>query len=240
MHQHCYSNGYFRPVNPFDLGADRTLCTGDSIQLDADNPGLAHAWSTGTTAESIIVRTSGTYSVTVSNGGLCKKTDLINITFITPPSVSLGPDTAYCQGSSPVLDAGIVPSGFQYKWSSGEVNRQIHPTTSGTYSVSIYRDQCSKSDTINIEFEEAPNINLNPVYALCSENGDSVVLDGGIANSYLWLPFGKTTQSITVFTEGIYSLTAKSKHGCESTASALIQDICEARVYVPNIFFTKW
>jgi len=226
----------FAPVNPFDLGADKTLCTGDSVQLDAQNPGLTHTWSTGATSQSIVIKISGTYSVTVSNSGLCQKSNQVNITFITPPAVSLGPDTTYCQGSNPVLDAGIVPSGFQYKWSTDEINRQIHPTTSGTYSVSIYKDQCQRSDTINIVFEEAPDISLNPVYALCSENGDSVVLDGGIADSYLWLPTGQTTQSINVFTEGIYTLTAKSIHGCESTLSTLIQDICEARVFVPNIF----
>ncbi|WP_045467196.1 T9SS C-terminal target domain-containing protein [Sporocytophaga myxococcoides] len=226
----------FAPVNSFDLGTDKTLCTGDSIQLDAGNPGLTHSWSTGATLQTIVVKTSGTYSVTVSNGGLCQKSDQINITFITPPIVSLGPDTTYCQGSSPVLDAGVVPSGFQYKWSSGEINRQIHPTISGTYIVSVYKDQCQGSDTIKIEFEAAPNISLNPVFGLCSENGDSVILDGGTANSYLWLPSGQTTQSITVFTAGLYSLTAKSEHGCESTASALVQDICEARVFIPNIF----
>ncbi|MBO9703550.1 MAG: gliding motility-associated C-terminal domain-containing protein [Sporocytophaga sp.] len=226
----------FAPVIPFDLGIDKTLCTGDSIQLDAQNPGLTHAWSTGATSQSIVIKTSGIYSATVNNNGLCQKSDQITITFITPPSVSLGPDTTYCEGSSPVLDAGIVPSGFQYKWSTNEINRQIHPTTSGTYSVAIYSDQCQRSDTINIEFEKAPDVSLNPTYALCSENGDSVLLDGGIADSYLWLPGGQTTQSITVFTEGIYYLTAKSEHGCESTVNTLIEDICEARVFVPNIF----
>jgi gliding motility-associated-like protein len=226
----------FAPVAPVELGPDKTICSGESVTLDAGNTGLTYTWSTGATSQSIEVQTSGTYSVSVSNNGLCQKSDQITVTVITPPIVSLGPDTTYCQGATPVLDAGNVPSGFQYKWSSGEINRQIHPRTSGSYSVVVYKDQCQQSDTITIVFEEAPELSLEPVYSICSENGDSVVLDGGIAFSYLWKPTGETTQTITASKEGIYSLTAKSEHGCANTVSTEIQNICEARVFVPTIF----
>ena len=57
-------------VNPLPdvfLGNDTTLLEGDSILLDAGNPGATYLWSTGDTTRTIIVNETGTYSVVVTN-----------------------------------------------------------------------------------------------------------------------------------------------------------------------------
>jgi hypothetical protein len=49
------------------LGNDTTIMQGESIVLDARNPGSSYLWSTGATTRTITVSTTGTYAVTVTN-----------------------------------------------------------------------------------------------------------------------------------------------------------------------------
>jgi hypothetical protein len=49
------------------LGNDTTILQGQSLVLDAGNPGSEYLWSTGETTQTIVVNTSGTYSVNVTN-----------------------------------------------------------------------------------------------------------------------------------------------------------------------------
>jgi cyclophilin family peptidyl-prolyl cis-trans isomerase len=51
-----------------NLGADRILQEGDSIILDAGNPGCAYLWSTGAVSQTIIADTTGNYWVKVTKG----------------------------------------------------------------------------------------------------------------------------------------------------------------------------
>lgn len=50
-----------------DLGPDTAILQGESLTLDAGNPGSGYLWSTGATTQTIVVSQAGTYSVTVSN-----------------------------------------------------------------------------------------------------------------------------------------------------------------------------
>ncbi|MCF6172048.1 MAG: T9SS type A sorting domain-containing protein [Bacteroidales bacterium] len=50
-----------------NLGNDTTIIQGQSIILDAGNNGSLYLWSTGDTTQTIVVTTSDTYSVDVSN-----------------------------------------------------------------------------------------------------------------------------------------------------------------------------
>jgi hypothetical protein len=56
-----------KPLPDVFLGNDTTLMEGDSILLDAGNPGALYLWSTGDTTQTIIVNETGYYSVVVTN-----------------------------------------------------------------------------------------------------------------------------------------------------------------------------
>lgn len=49
------------------LGNDTTILQGQTLLLDAGNPGSQYLWSTGSTSQTILVSVSGTYSVIVTN-----------------------------------------------------------------------------------------------------------------------------------------------------------------------------
>ena len=50
-----------------DLGNDTVINQGDTLVLDAGNPGSEYRWSTGDTTQTITVTTTGYYSVSVKN-----------------------------------------------------------------------------------------------------------------------------------------------------------------------------
>jgi hypothetical protein len=58
-----------------DLGPDSTICVGQSLALDAGNPGSSYIWSTGATAQNITVDAENLYAVTVTNSVGCSATD---------------------------------------------------------------------------------------------------------------------------------------------------------------------
>jgi hypothetical protein len=63
------------------LGNDTILQIGQTITLDAGNPGSAYLWSTGATTQTLLVTVTGTYSVVVTNA--CgSDTDEIEVTVL--------------------------------------------------------------------------------------------------------------------------------------------------------------
>lgn len=102
------------------LGNDTTLCQ-DSLLLSAFNAGASYLWSTGATSSSIYAATSGTYSVTASQGGLCTVTDSIVVTILQQPIFLSSPsDQDACQGNlllTAQVDTGVV----QWLDSAGQV-----------------------------------------------------------------------------------------------------------------------
>ena len=102
-----------------NLGNDTTILAGDSITLDAGNPGSSYLWSTGETTQTIKADSSGTgygsrnYSVKVNNTPSCSSSDDIVVTFTYPDGMN-GVDD-----SSPV---SVYPNPF---------NDLLHLTATG-------------------------------------------------------------------------------------------------------------
>jgi len=182
------------------LGNDTTLCIGQSLTLNASNPGATYQWSTGANTQIINVTTNGTYWVNVSQGA-CTGTDTIIVNFVAGPVVNLGNDTTLCSGQPITLDAGNP--GDTYLWSNGAFTQTIIPTTSGIYWVHVTSNgNCVATDSIHVTFTPLPVVNLGPDQALC--NGNTATFDAGNpGDTYIWST-GANTQTITVSTAGTY------------------------------------
>jgi len=185
-----------------NLGNDTSICPGSFLQLDAGNTGSTYLWSTGSTNQNIIVASTGLYWVTVDNGN-CVNSDSILVDF-QPLNVNLGNDTMLCGITSYTLNAGNIGSSFQ--WSTGDSSQTISVTSSGVYFVTVTNSTCMDFDSISIVFSSPPVISLGSDTTLCP--GTSLTLDAGNPGAcYLWST-GANTQSITVTSEGNYSVLA--------------------------------
>ncbi len=215
-----------------DLGADTSLCEGELLVLDAENPGATYEWNDGSTDQTLTVTESGSYWVLVDNG-ICENPDTIDVTY-SSVLVDLGDDTTLCAAASLLLDAG---PGFSYLWNDGATTQTITVTIADTYSVTITDGVCSSFDEIEVDFS-TPVCNfdgnpLNGCLALTVNFSDLSVADGGTITSWYW-SFGDGSISTdpnpihTYTTAGTFdvSLTITTSNGC--TASQTFVDYISA------------
>lgn len=190
------------PLPTVDLGPDTVLCTGQLLLLDAGNPDADPLWNTGETTQVILPTTSGTYSVTITDGP-CVASDEVTVTFDPLPE-DLLQDVTVCEDQSVTLDAGNP--GCTYIWNNAATTQSIHPTVGGTYSVTVTTpESCSATFTAEVAFVAHPVVELGPDTVLCQ--GDVLTLDAGDqGTSYAWST-GAQTPTIDVLNSGQYSVT---------------------------------
>lgn len=70
------------PLPVVNLVADSTFCSGDSVLLDAGNPGGSYIWSTGATTQTVTINSTGLIAVTVT-AQVCTASDSINMIELT-------------------------------------------------------------------------------------------------------------------------------------------------------------
>ncbi|MCF8370175.1 MAG: T9SS type A sorting domain-containing protein [Bacteroidales bacterium] len=174
------------------LGADKNICDGSLMTLDAHNPGANYAWSTGMLTQTIEVDLPGTYSVTITNdcGVLI---DTIILSPLDIPNVDLGPDITICEGSPGILDA-TVPN-CTYVWSSGQMLNQIAVYAGGSYFVTVTNECGDNFDDIYVYADqELLNLNIGNDTAVCS----GFVLDCGYPNMEYYWSNNESTQQIVI------------------------------------------
>ncbi|MCB0643180.1 MAG: hypothetical protein KDC44_16140, partial [Phaeodactylibacter sp.] len=186
-----------------DLGPpQQELCDGETLLLDATNPGASYTWQDGSNAPTFLVQQAGSYSVTVSNG--CGAvSDTVEVSYNSEiPVVDLGMNTFLCEGDELMLDATNNLS--TYIWSNGSTDPVLTIQTGGTYSVTVTNACGTASDDIFIDFIPAETLDLGNDIALCI--GDTVVLDASVTGGVYEWQNGQTTPTLTVTESGIYSV----------------------------------
>lgn len=129
-----------------------------------------------------------------------------------------------CNGDSVLLNAG---SGYlSYAWNNGATTQTITVKNQGLYNVNLIdADNCIHSETVYLKVNELPKINLLDEYTISAT--DSLQLDGGSFNSYLWST-GDITRTIILsrskLTLGkhILGLKVTDINGCSHNGSTLI------------------
>ncbi len=201
------------------LGDDISVCTGESVELDAGSGFSSYQWSTGATTQTLVVNTPDTYSVTVTDANGCVGADEILVSVNETPTVTLGDDISICTGESVELDAG---SGFSsYQWSTGATTQTLVVNTPDTYSVTVTdANGCVGADEILVSVNETPTVTLGDDISVCT--GESVELDAGSGfSSYQWST-GATTQTLVVNTPDTYSVTVTDANGCVGADEILV------------------
>jgi sugar lactone lactonase YvrE len=197
-----------------------TFCAGNSVTLTADSGHGSYRWSNGATSPSIVVTSSGDYSVIVDELSCSATSAPVTVTVIAPPvaAITASGATTFCAGGSVTLTAS---AGASYLWSNGATTRAITVNVSGNYSVTVTNaNGCSTTSAatpVTVNAPTTPVITAGGATTFCA--GGSVTLTASAAASYLWSN-GATTQSITVAASGTYSVAATDANGCSATSAA--------------------
>jgi len=183
---------------PFaSAGPDTSLCSGDTIQLNASG-GQSYSWSPGfllndsTIASPITSPISNSnFKVTVIDTNGCIDIDSMVLTVFTPPLADAGPDTSLCQGDSVQLNAAGAVS---FSWSPGgslsdsmSMGPFAFPLVTTTYTVNVTdTNGCTGNDDVTVTVLPAPIANAGPDTTVCS--GIQVQLNATGGTSYSWNP----------------------------------------------------
>ncbi|OWY19140.1 hypothetical protein C7N43_01755 [Sphingobacteriales bacterium UPWRP_1] len=198
-----------------DLGPDATLCPGQTLALNANTTGAAaYLWQDGSNNPTFTANAPGIYWVQIANS-CSTQTDSITIEFGMDPTINLGADTTLCEGEAVLFNIAIPDAQATYLWSNGGTLPDFTANAAGTYWGSVTNQCGTVTDTVAVSITPLPAINLGNDVGLCP--GESVVLDATVAaaTAYNWSN-GDNTATITVGTDGTYSVTVTTACGVVS------------------------
>ncbi|GAB4246899.1 MAG: hypothetical protein Kow0027_08270 [Saprospiraceae bacterium] len=198
------------------------------------SPGVyQYAWDApGNPAVSVLDDvTPGTYSVTVTDDNGCTAVGTGTIDSPAAIVISFDIEPISCSGASDAGLSAIVSGGqspFSYAWSVAGANdtSAISNLSPGVYSLTITdANGCSAEGEISI-FEPDPLIVLTTADdVLCSSDSDGIATanpQGGTSPYNFNWSDGQTTQSASGLAPGSYSVTVTDAHGCQSSATAVV------------------
>lgn len=214
-----------------NLGANASYCQGQSINLNAYWPNATYLWQDGSSNSNLVATTTGSYIVEVTVLG-CTGIDQVDLIFDPVPSINFGNDTTLCKGIPLFLDA-TTPNAT-YVWQDGTTNAYYFITDPGTYSVNVQVGACIGRDTIVIDQQEQPVVELGEDTILCY--GQPYLLDAyNYGATYQWSD-GSTSSTLQPNAPGQYYVLAKNQCGSDADSVNVILEACNCFVYIPTAF----
>ncbi len=165
--------------------------------------------------------------VVVSNGAFCSK--MVQLTLIkedTPVAQLTPSKVRICVGESVVLTAA---GGVTYEWDNNSgtgATQTVSPTQTTTYSVyAIGAKGCKSLQPATVTIEVVPAITSDLSGGMIC-TGDQITLDAGSGPGYEYVwSTGSTTQTITVATPGVYTVTITNGVCSETYTTEVLQAI---------------
>lgn len=197
--------------------------------IDSSSAGVnSYEWSTGATTSTIDVTTEGVYCVTITFANGCTAT----------ACDSLSTDECWSYASVWPTATGFYVSAYgapsfldaTYLWSNGVTSSSFTTVQSGTYCVTITRENgCTSTACVEVVNQNPPGC-VAYVQPINFDNGTTTLsaADSAFApiSGYLWST-GATTPTIDVTSEGVYCVTITYADGCVASAcDTLLYDEC--------------
>jgi gliding motility-associated-like protein len=222
----------------YTLSSDTALCAGETLQVLATG-GLSYTWSAINTSLNNTSIANPVTSALVSDATLyvdielsnCTVSDSIAITVNPLPTATIngGSSTVQsCTGDTVSLSSDADPT-WNYAWLGPEngTGSSIDVTTPGTYVMS-FSDANGCNNFTNIIFTNyaVPTASINNQSAQdfrCPLSSIILTSDANPAWNYSWTgPESGTGNSISVSTDGLYTLSFVDLNSCEGSTTILV------------------
>jgi len=198
-----------------------TFCQGGNVILTSSSAS-SYSWTNNSTSQSILVNSTGSYIVTVTDANGCTNAS-------TPITVTVNPlpiatatangSTSFCTGDSVEICAS---GGISYLWSNAETSNCIVVNATGTYSVQATdANGCTSppSNNVNVIVSATPPPSMNVVGDTLLCDGETVEICSSPADSYQWSN-GETTQCIIVGAAGTYNVNVTNANQCDGVGQS--------------------
>ena len=183
-----------------------TLCTGDNVMLIASNAANFLWYPGGETTQTVTANSHGWHFFDIFEQGCTVRSDSLFVNLINLPNINIQPSGSINIDSINSIQI-FAPSGYSYNWyPTNQTGSSITVSDSGVYYVTVSdANGCtaiSDSLTVNLAPYADIIINSSGPYTFCE--GDSININIQNSGSYLWLPGGETSQSLTIYESGQY------------------------------------
>lgn len=203
-------------------------CTG-VMTGTSTTPGVTFEWTGPATPPNsinpVVVIYAGVYTLTVTDPSTgCVNQTNLNVVFPAGPGpVITANDASICPGGSATLTA--TGSSGNYTWlpvaglniATGSTVIASPPVTT-LYIVSTYVSPCFSYDSVTVTVVNNIPASISGNLSFCT--GGSTTLTANPGTAYLWSN-GATTQSITVNTPGIYTVTVTQGGTCPNSSATV-------------------
>ncbi|AKD56707.1 gliding motility-associated C-terminal domain-containing protein [Spirosoma radiotolerans] len=134
----------------FSLGADTTICNGQTLTLKVPATTTStYRWQDGSSTNTLTVRQAGQYSIRVTQAS-CIASDTIQVQYIRPPELELGPDKQLCGAQLFVIKPTVAEGKFSWTDQISGVERTV--SSSGIYRASVQNACATVTDSIVIDY----------------------------------------------------------------------------------------
>ena len=186
------------PLPNITISGNTATCQGNQVILTA-NGAQSYQWNTGSTNATIMVGTTGNFTVIGYSAQGCSNTASTSVsvypTYNTPISQSI------CEGET-------------YNFFGQNL------TTAGTYTYPLYSVHgCDSIITLTLTVREVPVVSISGNTSFCQGENSTLVANGGV--SYNWST-GSTGSNLYVSESGAYTVTATNAQGCSATATTYV------------------
>lgn len=212
-----------RPFNVCQVALPVLAQTGNACQDGfvtlsvINNVYSSYSWSNGQQTSSIQVSQSGVYEVQVQSNG-CSATANIEAELQTVEAPQFNITGNPCPGG--VQTVQVLNVYDTYQWSTGSANSAIQVNAPGSYSVSVSRDGCARTASIEVDFINPVAPTIQVVGEACV--GNSVNLSVPLNTPGIQWSTGATSAVIFVTTSGDYAVQSVNQ-GCPVNSTVSVQ-----------------
>jgi gliding motility-associated-like protein len=242
------------PAPPVYAGADATICSGNTLQLNATGADT-YTWTPATDlscadcADPIATPAqTTTYTVTGTDANGCTKSDDILVTVLQRVPVNVSDDDSICVGESTTLTA---TGGDSYLWlpAEGLNNNQVatpvaSPQNTTTYMAIIFQQGCfADTNYVTVMVSHPPQVSLGPDQKIIVGSSIQLTAEGTGIYSYAWdnvesLSCADCKDPLATPTAPtVYTVTVSNEYGCKTSDDISITLKCDqSQVFIPNSF----
>lgn len=235
-----YTGGQTLTVNVSATSLEICPSGSETITATSNIAGASYLWSTGSTADSIIVSAAGTYTVTVTDCSGATETETVTLVAPSAPTAIISGDLTLCPSETNTLTVVPVTGATNYAWSTGATGinaTSINVSSAGTYQVTVTNCAGSSNTSVTVTEEDEP-------VAVITDNGLvgcegevlTVVASGG--TEFEWSD-GSTTAALSINAasqSGTYTVTVSNDCGDEDTEEVTLT--INAQPAAPTITYT--
>lgn len=202
---------------------------GDPASGIANTANLYNPWYTFTD--------TGTYNITLILYAFCR-TDTVHKTVHVELPVSnftLGADTTLCNQDSLQLGASfqsVLPTSYQ--WQNADTTATLWVHQAGSYWVSLNAGGCYFTDTINIQYQQTPTVQLPNDTIICEDSRVYISIPQGNYN-ILWND-GSLLNNRSFNLAATYTVSLSNFCGTATDNFELQTKSCNCYLYIPNTF----